>query len=92
MSSKVPGKAHRRKTIHESGLFGDAPSLEDALLVAVCHEVHVLFKRETSSYYFIRLTPNGYDLLQVLHDSDGLELSQIVGIIESLSNEEITWQ
>jgi hypothetical protein len=92
MSSKVCGKAHRCKTIRDSGIFEDNPSLNDSLLVAVSHGVYVLFKRVDSSYYFIRLTPDGYDLLHVLHDSDRLELSQIVGIIESLSYEEITWQ
>ena len=92
MGSKLYGQAHRCKTIRESGLFEDDPTLNDALLVAVCHGVYVLFKRGTSSYYFICLTPDGYDPLQVLHNSDRLELSEIVGMIQSLSYEEITWQ
>jgi hypothetical protein len=85
MLGKLLARAHRCKTIRDSGLFSSFPGLEDSLLISVERKVYILYDRTPRTYYFILLKPEtGYDILSILHEERRLELSDLVSIADNL--------
>lgn len=90
MSSKLLSQAHRTKSIRDSGLFEHFPSLSKSLLVAIANKVHILFSRESRTYYFVSVMPeSGYELLTILPCEKMLKLDELITIADKLIMEEV---
>lgn len=90
MSGKIFNKAVHNKRLSDSGLFNNNLELEKSLLIAVVHHVHVLYKREAKTYYFIYLLPEtGYQLLLKSYQTTKLELSDIKFLVEKQLKENV---
>jgi hypothetical protein len=85
MSGKIYAKASRNIRLRSSGLFRDNQSLEDTLLVAIIHQVYVLYSRETCIYHLISLdADNTYEKLLILDEHKKLTLDELVHKVETL--------
>jgi uncharacterized linocin/CFP29 family protein len=90
MASKLLGKAIHSLSLRKSKLFLDCPNLAEAILVAISHQVYILYDRGISNYYFIALSPNSYQILSILQTNNMLDLDKLVPIVERLLKKEIT--
>jgi hypothetical protein len=89
MASKLFNKAHRSKTLRDSGLFSSYPSLKNALLIAVSNKVYILYARESSTYFFINLSQEyRYEILTMLQSEKMIELAELIIIADKLTMEE----
>jgi hypothetical protein len=89
MASKLLTKAKHSFVIRSSGLFDHLHNLEDAILICVSNDVYILFNRLNSSYYFIEILDNSYDILSIYSTIDRIDSKRLVRIAKELQKKEI---
>jgi hypothetical protein len=86
--SGIYTQVHRNKLLCDSGLLKSFPDLANAIQLAAIHRIYVLYKRETSSYYFVDPASGDARVLKVIQKADKLSIDSLVAIVESLLGEE----
>lgn len=88
MASKVYGQAYKCKTIRESGVLDIYPSLKNTILITISHNIYILYKRESSTYYYVDLFGDQAVIVFTKHTDSKLSISQLINILESHMMEE----